>query len=409
MPVEHALHPHEPSKTREQREVQEHDEVTLGFVDELERLGLQATVLEAGHDSLPDGVKSFVAVERTSAPAEQTVRVYRGISPRDNGESVAHQVPSVLKKPLPTEGWGPIPALLERQEVFEASEDFAHDPSYANMMTMAQSAAMSQGDRRFVGTRINDIQLAMLRDPKTTLIDELRLQHVWGPAGSVTQDLSPFIATATTPEQAAGFGNTLMVLDVPMSRIGSSGEGTSTGDGTGSEILVTGAIEPEWITAVARFENDADKQQLARKIAELAPDLSDVTVDAKLAEESELHAKSAANRESDLEAINRDRIDMLLWTLGDDEEMLAAELEQAGIDTYKQALWHCAERYTSGLSRLYGRDMKVSFDRDETDPLVFKKDERGFMRLEMGSMLDTAAVQRLAERYHWEEQRRDVA
>src|SRR5690606_16745031 len=146
---------------------------------------------------------------------EPLVRLYRGISPL-NGALIAHQVPSILKK-IPALGAKPFLSSggfkVEHEATLAAAEAFAENPSYDNMMALVR-VTHDEPDRYFIDHRIDRIQQNMLRRPDLSLVDCLRREHIASPAGSPYSgaDLSPFMATANTPEFAAGFGDTLMVL-----------------------------------------------------------------------------------------------------------------------------------------------------------------------------------------------------
>lgn len=365
------------------------------FADEMDQLCMHTTILERGRDTLPTGIERLALINHETLPDEPTIRLYRGINPH-SGAEIAHQVSSILKKSS-GEQWGSRRTVLESEKTFAAVEAFATNPSYAHLMQMVDAASWSDGDRRFIAHRLDDIQIEMLRDRETTLIDELRRQHVWGPGGSIAQDLSPFIATATTPEQAAGFGQTLMVFDVPKSCIGSYGE--ASGQFDGHEMLVTGLIKPEWITAVAMFEQHLDdKGATAHELGVALGDSGAGEFDWRKAQDSQLHRQSAANFADDVAAITRDRTDLMLSATGGDAEVLAHQLAENNVTTYRSALHYVADWYMDQRSALYGRSLHVDYDRDEIEPRQFKPSDNGFYEKEQ--VLDIAAVRRLAEQYH---------
>ena len=139
---------------------------------------------------------------------------------------------------------------LESDEVFQTIENFADNPSYRTLTEASEVTSMSDNDRRFVNNRVKEIRRNLIKFPDRTLIDELTSQHVAAPWGVPTQDLSPFVATSLYPNIAAGRGgNTLMVLDVPLSDVAGLGEGSD-----GYEVLPTGSVHPEWITGVAELQ-----------------------------------------------------------------------------------------------------------------------------------------------------------
>ena len=383
----------QPAPTYEYREYTDRDNVAFDFAAEMERLGLRATVLEGGAEGVPEGVKSLTLVEKQEhdpSQDEPTVRLYRGIW-AFNGAVIAHQVPNILKR---TSDVGEVKRSslggyeVENEAASAAVEAFADNPSYDNMMAMVVAGHTESYDH-IIDARIDRIQRNVLRNQEGSLVEHLRHEHVASPAGSPysTGDLSPFIATATTPEFAAGFGETFMVLDVPLSRIGLSGESFSDSE---QEILITGAIEPSWITAVARFEKHVDNRRNAKKVADLMPDIS---IDTETADDSEFNKKSKANREADSIAINRDRTESLLAMLGDDREVLVTGLLRSGVATYQDALWYCAHYYTDKFNELYPKT--------EKEELIFVVDEiNDDGRFNEQYILSPEKIKELAYRYH---------
>ena len=320
-------------------------EVAGQFSEEMEKQGIHAKVLEGEDNPFPDILRSLTLVDHDQLPNEPTVRLYRGINPK-NGYQIAHQVGYLLKRPIYDESKpGDQPDVeLESPEVFSLVDAFADNPSYRSLMDTVDATQMADNDRQFVDGRVKALRRDFLKYPESTFLEELSREHTRAPGGAPSQDLSPFVATSTRPEYATGWGRTLMVIDVPISRIAGLGEGKDSGD----EVLLTGEIKPEWITAVAELKQGerptADTlipfvEALRQHELIVASDLAD----------TELHKKSEQNRQDDLQEINHDLIGEILSIPNLDIQNLSEIYATHAIETYKEALWVAAEYYVKQI------------------------------------------------------------
>jgi thioesterase domain-containing protein len=329
-----------PNDNEVEKTPEDKSEIARGFADEMEALGFNSKVLEGEDNPLPDLVRSLTLIDHDTLPSEPTVRLYRGVQPTD-GQQLAHQVGYLLKHPIYDE-YGRVNTVeLESEDVFQAVESFANNPSYRSLLEASEAASMSDNNRRFVNERIKEMRRNLIMFPNRTLLDELSSQHVAAPWGVPTQDLSPFVATSLHPNIAAGRGgNSLMILDVPLSDIAGLGEGADSGD----DVLLTGSIRPEWITAVAELRHN--EQMSADTLAPLVQTLGgqEITSPDTL-RNTELHQKSELNHQDDLREINRDLIEEILSVPNTDSDTLRDVYTSRNIETYKDALWVTADYY----------------------------------------------------------------
>lgn len=315
-------------------------EIARGFANEMETLGFHAKVLEGKDNPLPDLLRSLTLIDHDTLPDAATVRLYRGVRPTD-GQQLAHQVGYLLKRPTYDE-YGHVNTVeLESEDVFQTVESFASNPSYRSLLQASEAASMSDNDRRFVDDRIKRMRRGFVMFPDRTFLDELTFQHVAAPWGVPTQDLSPFVATSLHPNIAAGRGgNSLMILDVPISEVAGLGEGADSGD----EVLLTGSVRPEWITAVAELQHN--DQMSADTLAPLARVLGgQETTPPSSLRDTELHQKSKLNHQDDLREINHDLIEEILSVPNIDGDALREVYQNGNIETYKDALWATADYY----------------------------------------------------------------
>ena len=189
-------------------------------------------------------------------------------------------------------------------------------------------------------------------------MDELTLHHIQSAVGSPTQDISPFVATSTCPG-GANPSRTLMILNVPISEVAGPGEDKYDG----FEVLVTGSIKPEWITAVAELHKGS---HTANKLSTLVQALGgeENTIESSVFRNSEIHRKSRQNRPKDLREINKDLIEEILSAQNVDADALNVEFNRLGIDTYQAALWTTANYYLKKLHKIEIASLK---DLDEIE------------------------------------------
>lgn len=347
----------------EQTETPEKSEIASDFASEMELLGFKSKTLESENNPLPGIVKSLTLIDHDTLPNEPTVRLYRGVRPAD-GKQLAHQVGYLLKKPIYGE-YGHVDSVeLEGGEVFDAVEAFSENPSYRNLMDAANAASMSESNRQFVDDRIKQMRRYLVQFPSRSLVDELSSQHVAAPWGVPTQDLSPFVATSLHPEVAAQRGgNTLMILDVPVSAVAGLGE---SGD-SGFEVLLTGSVKPEWITATAELRTN--EQMSADTLKPLIHALGNQEAPSPATLRStELHRKSEQNHQDDLREVNHDLIEEILNAQNIDAGALRAEYSNRNIDTYKDALWAAADYYLKkiqAMGRCQNEDIHTLYQYDD--------------------------------------------
>lgn len=353
----------------ERTETPEKSEIASDFANEMELLGFKSKILEGENNPLPDLVKSLTLIDHDTLPNEPTVRLYRGVRPTD-GKQLAHQVGYLLKKPVYSE-YGHIDSVgLETSDTFDAVEAFSENPSYRNIIDAANTASMSESNRQFVDERIKQMRRYLVMFPDRSLVDELSSQHVAAPWGVPTQDLSPFVATSLHPEIAAQRGgNTLMIIDVPVSEVAGLGE---SGD-SGFEVLLTGSVKPEWITATAELHHN--EQMSADTLRPLIQVLGNQeTTSPATLRNTELHRKSEQNHSDDLREVNHDLIEEILNAQNIDADALRGEYNNRNIDTYKDALWMAADYYLKKIQttgRRQGEDIQTLYQYD--DVTVFEK------------------------------------
>lgn len=352
--------------TNERIETPEKSEIASDFASEMELLGFKSKTLEGENNPFPDIVKSLTLIDHDALPNEPTVRLYRGVRPTD-GKQLAHQVGYLLKKPVYGE-YGHIDSVeLESSDTFDAVEAFSENPSYRNIIDAANTALMGENDRRFVDERIKQMRRFLVMFPDRSLVDELSSQHVAAPWGVPTQDLSPFVATSLHSEVAAQRGgNTLMILDVPISEVAGLGE---SGD-SGFEVLLTGSVKPGWITATAELH--PNEQMSADTLKPLIQVLGnqEATSPATL-RNTELHRKSEQNHQDDLREVNHDLIEEILNASNIDSDALRAEYNNRNIDTYKDALWTAADYYLKKLQATGRRQGEGIRDIYQYDDVTF--------------------------------------
>lgn len=363
----------------ERTETPEKSEIASDFASEMELLGFKSKTLEGENNPLPDLVKSLTLIDHDTLPNEPTVRLYRGVRPTD-GKQLAHQVGYLLKKPIYGE-YGHVDSVeLEGGEVFDAVEAFSENPSYRNLMDAANAASMSESNRKFVDERIKQMRRRLVQFPNRSLVDELSSQHVAAPWGVPTQDLSPFVATSLRPEVAAQRGgNTLMILDVPLSEVAGLGE---SGD-SGFEVLLTGSVKPEWITATAElYPNEQMSADTLKPLINVLGD-QETTSPATL-RSTELHRKSEQNHPDDLREVNHDLIEEILGAQNIDPDALRAEYNSQNIDTYKDALWTAADYYLKkiqAMGRRQNEDIHTLYQYDDVTffekPMIWQPDDNG--------------------------------
>ncbi len=390
--MEHAEPVHESNESTSDKKAAE-------FAIELEALGIRPHVLEAEHNPLPEYLESLTLVDRPVSD-EQTVRLYRGVSPK-SGYELAHQVCYLLKKPIYREGsLGLVThSELESQAAFDAVEEFVKRPSYRAMKDMVTATNMSEGDQRFVHDRIKSIQLEMLRDPNATIVSELRFNHVAAPAGVSSQDLSPFIATSQSPHKAAVHGDTLMVLDVPVSKLAGIGEV--------DEMLLPSGIDPSWISAVARFKKKPAslEERGVQDVLNILEGIPSEGSEPVIPVDTIMQQASKKNRLQDVEDINEDLINELATI---DPEAIGKLLAEMGITKYQDALWACAEYYQRKRGELFGRSNFPSardiYDIDEVQPPIFRDLNEPRLRV-----LDADAIDHLAQAYYHQKSKYELA
>ncbi len=351
------------------------DELPGQFAEEMERQGFSVNVLEGEDNPFPDILHSLTLVNHDQLPDEPTVRLYRGINPK-NGSQIAHQVGYLLKRPLYDEAeFGDKPDVeLEGSEVFRLVDAFSDNPSYRLLMDAVSATQMSDNDRLFVDRRIKKLRRNYVKYPEPTFLEELSREHIQAPGSGPSQDLSPFVATSTLPDYAAGWGRTLMVIDVPVSRVAGLGEGKATGD----EVLITGEVKPEWISAVAEVKQG--EKPTADMFMPFVKALGqEELADASDLADTELHKKSEQNRQSDLQEVNHDLIDEILAIPNIDAKSLGELYKSNAIETYKQALWAAAEYYlkqiestgrqqfNQGVRELYQYDDVTNFQANKPE------------------------------------------
>lgn len=355
----------------------EKSEIASDFASEMELLGFKSKTLEGENNPLPDLVKSLTLIDHDTLPNEPTVRLYRGVRPTD-GKQIAHQVGYLLKKPVYGE-YGHIDSVdLEGGEVFDAVEAFSENPSYRNLMDAANAASMSESNRQFVDDRIRQMRRYLVQFPSRSLVDELSSQHVAAPWGVPTQDLSPFVATSLHPEVAAQRGgNTLMILDVPVSEVAGLGE---SGD-SGFEVLLTGSVKPEWITATAELHpNERMSADTLKPLIHVLGN-QEATSPATL-RSTELHRKSEQNHQDDLREVNHDLIEEILNAQNIDASALRTEYNNRNINTYKDALWAAADYYLKkiqAMGRRQNEDVHTLYQYDDVTffekPMIWQPDD----------------------------------
>lgn len=356
----------------ERTETPEKSKIASAFASEMELLGFKSKTLEGENNPLPDLVKSLTLIDHDTLPNEPTVRLYRGVRPTD-GKQLAHQVGYLLKKPVYGE-YGHVDSVeLEGSEVFDAVEAFSENPSYRNMIDAANTASMSENDRRFVDDRIKQMRRHFVMFPNRSFVDELSSQHITAPWGVPTQDLSPFVATSLHPEVAAQRGgNTLMILDVPVSEVAGLGE---SGD-SGFEVLLTGSVKPEWITATAELHpNEQMSADTLKPLIHVLGNQEEVSPAALRS--TEIHRKSEQNHQDDLREVNHDLIEEILSAQNIDPDALRSEYSSRNIDTYKDALWTAADYYlkkVQAMGRRQNEDIHTLYQYD--DVTFFEKPTR---------------------------------
>ena len=261
---------------------------------------------------------------------EPTVRLYRGIRPRQPSE-VLEQRAYLLKKLDDETGQ----TTIESDEAHSATELFIKSGRFKDLVAAVEAADMNEADRKFVdGVRLRDIAQSLIRYPERTLRQELAFQHVSAPGGHATQDVSPYVATSLDPDKAIRYGSTFMVMDVPVSAI--------EGRGEADEVLVGLQIKPEWIKAIADIKrdvhgiHDGEGVALARRLgmtAEQAGQQRDF-VDTVLSGYAEKDKSLLPENILDAHKYLTERICKLF---GDEASVIRERLNDAGIQDYRLA------------------------------------------------------------------------
>lgn len=313
-------------------------EIASDFAAEMESLGFHTKVLEGQANPLPDIVHSLTLVDHDHLSDEPTIRLYRGVEP-NNGAEIAHQIGYLLRGVISEDEYGRGKDVkVANDEVIRAIDGFAANPTYRSIMDAIGRSSFDKNVHDLIhGRRLSQLRRTLVADPDMTLLDGLAWQHTRASMGrGATQDLSPFIATATTPEFARVAGKTLMVLDVPLSQVVGEGEHEYEGD----EVLLCGSIRPEWITAVAELQ---DGKPALKPLIDMVG--SQDTAVSELPQNTAMHQKSAQNRQEDLRDVNHDLIEEILSASNIDVGALRAMYRDQGIATYKDALWATANYY----------------------------------------------------------------
>ena len=279
---------------------------------------------------------------------EPTVRLYRGIRPRQSTE-ILEQRAYLLKKPNHTTGQ----SMIESEEAHSAAEFFLGSGRFKDLVSAVEAADMSESDRKFVDEhRLKDIAQSLIRYPDRPLRQELAFQHVASPGGQATQDISPFVATSIDPDKAMRYGSSFLVVDVPVSAI--------EGRGESDEVLVGLQLKPEWIKAVATIKHDphgipdGEGVALAKHLGmtdEQAIQQRDV-VDAVLSRYAEKDESLLPENILDAQEYLTERICKLC---GDDADAVRQRLKDADIHDYRLAArqaWQYISEQQASVSHL---------------------------------------------------------
>lgn len=325
----------------------------LGVAQELQGSGVLAGFVdrqEIHQDPRLMHVQDVLVVQGCTPEAtEPTVRVYRGIRPRQPSE-VLEQRAYLLKRLDHETGQ----TKIESDEAHTATERFMKSGRFKDLISAVGAADMSEDDRKFVdGVRLRDIAQSLIRYPERTLRQELAFQHISAPGGHVTQDVSPYVATSLNPDKAIHYGSTFMVLDVPVSAI--------EGRGEADELLVGMQLKPEWIRAIADIKRDprgiadGEGQALAERLGMTVEQASQQRdfVETVLAHYAEDDKTLLADNIADAHNYLIGRICALF---GDDAAAIRQRFKDAGIHDYRLAArdaWHYVTEQQTGLGRFH--------------------------------------------------------
>ena len=173
------------------------------------------------------------------AEGEPTMRLYRGVSALD--ASVLNQVPYALR----AERYGDVTSQNPTSAMKAAVGAYLENPSFDNLMGYVGQLKSRLPDEKAIDTvdaRVRKIENRILSGQ--SISESVREAHIDSFVGRSSADISPYIATTLSPENAERYGNgAVIVLDVPLSKIAGLGEQ--------NEVLVSGEIPFQSISAIA--------------------------------------------------------------------------------------------------------------------------------------------------------------
>lgn len=166
-----------------------------------------------------------------------TIRLYRGVN--DLNSSLLDQVPYAAKAVHEDGGI----KMVSDEEHAAKIQLFIDEPAYANLRLYVEPILKSATGYTAVtiGKRMRRLENSILEGE--TLDEALRAAHISSLVGRGEADISPYISTADTAEEAQRFGGgAILVLDVLASQV--------HGDGEQGEVLVGGRLPVSAISAI---------------------------------------------------------------------------------------------------------------------------------------------------------------
>lgn len=331
---------------------------------------LRAEGIEFSYQNLgevsPDGSYEGVFVlhhqpPEADAPAEPTVRLYRGISHLDQG--TLHQVPYALKA---RDAHDTITAIDDAQ-LHESLSLFLQDPSYNNLRAytdLLEAHATPEGKEK-MEQRLRKIEHEVLKG--FSLRDELIGAHIDSRVGQGDVDVSPFIPTSQLASNAERFGaKAVLVLDVPVSQIAGWGEE--------DEVLVTGELAPTAISAVAIKGGENVFYGMDKITDQLpAPPVYSLPAEQQLGEYKRWRRFEPDPR--DVDQVATARIERLLASLPESIQA-QAHTPEANLAGYKQLQQELFDVMIAAESALNGRDYQVDDPEYPTDLMARPQDRK---------------------------------
>lgn len=300
---------------------------------------------------------SIVVLQNKTPSSEPLVRVYRGVQ-KTNAGLVQH-IPYAMRS---EDGRGGAAIIKEAKE---AVDQLAKEPSYQNFLEYIRvmQPHWNQHEQARMATKIRALEDGVLSG--FSLVDELFHAQIQHNGGNMTGGISPYVSATTDIKEALGYagkGGNLVVMDVPLSKIGAF---QSVG-----EVNLLGSMDDTYVTAILPRKNETHEiseeelqtniHQAVSCLDKIAPVASDKSSEwHKNFKVSEVSHQAQEERQwsQDAALIRTKRANEIIRAFpsaGLNLELLRQKTEINGTDIYTESLREAFDHYLDRFAKIGG-------------------------------------------------------